>query len=163
MDDDIVPISTAPPPISEHSIYQQSQNYQPPNQYQQPQHHSIQSTAMNNYQSNIIANSSSIGSSSNNNHNYHNTHNNHHQSQQLPILQSNSHQHGNEVGVLSSSETSSDSDSSGSGSDSDDNDKSNIKMHSNHMNNTLQSDSLPAHLLDEDLRLSESNSSDSDD
>lgn len=66
------------------------------------------------------------------------------------------------MGVLSSSDSSSDSDSSGSGSDSDDNDKSNIKTtHSNHnMNNTLHSDSLPAHLLDEDLRLSESNSSD---
>lgn len=67
------------------------------------------------------------------------------------------------MGVLSSSDSSSDSDSSGSGSDSDDNDKSNIKTHSNHnMNNALHSDSLPAHLLDEDLRLSESNSSDSD-
>lgn len=166
MDDDIAPISTAPPPVSEQSSYQQPQQqqpYQPPNQYQPPpppHHHPIQSAGINNFQSsNVIGNSSNAaGGSSNNNHNYH--HNNHHQSQQLPLLQSNAH--GNEVGVLSSSDSSSDSDSSGSGSDSDDNDKSNIKTHSNHsMSNPIQ-DSLPAHLLDEDLRLSESNSSDSD-
>lgn len=100
--------------------------------------------------------------------------NNHHtQANQVlhqQVLQPTQQQFNNDVGLLSSSDSSSDSWSSDSGSDSDDAGKPKTLVNnqhsspnSNNNHNATTGGSLPALLLHEDLRLSESNSSDSDD